>query len=520
MLSPAWQRVESQLESGEVVLGSFEPDLDDQFRYVQGLVVLTDRRLLSVEPLPAQDNGQPAELPLRSWRLGEITAIKTRDRAGLGILEVESSAGRLVWWRYTAGQTGDAHRFVERFLAFRRGESLVSDDESPDEEPHAIHASTRSLFRLVRFARARGKLIALGFVLTVAATAAGLMPTYLTGPMVDKVLVPYDRQRESITSQADLSPAAKQQELTELQKSQRDHFMTIGWYLLAFGGASVLAWMLSWTQGVVMAHVSERISADLRNETYAHLNRLSLEFFGGRRTGDLIARLSTDTERLCTFLSDNLVDFASDVLMIIGTVIILISMDPVMALVTFIPFPVIAWLVYRTRVELQHGFHRGGRAWGHMTSVLADTIPGMRVVKAFAQEQREVERFRRSNEQVLEANDRVNRVWTFFWPMVALLNQIGLLVVWACGALRIYDFYISLGELVVFLQFINRFYLRLESMSRMMTATQRAAASATRIFEILDRVPSVPEPTMPVHPSDCKARSSFAASAFAMAIAR
>ena len=63
-----------------------------------------------------------------------------------------------------------------------------------------------------------------------------------------------------------------------------------------------------------MAYVSERISADLRNETYAHLNRLSLDFFGGRRTGDLIARLSTDTERLCSFLSDNLVDFATDVL--------------------------------------------------------------------------------------------------------------------------------------------------------------------------------------------------------------
>ena len=92
--------------------------------------------------------------------------------------------------------------------------------------------------------------------------------------------------------------------------------MQIGWYLAAFAGAAVLAWLLGWAQGVVMAYVSERISADLRNATYAHLNQLSLEFFGGRRTGDLIARLSTDTERLCSYLSDNLVDFATDVLMI------------------------------------------------------------------------------------------------------------------------------------------------------------------------------------------------------------
>ncbi len=68
-----------------------------------------------------------------------------------------------------------------------------------------------------------------------------------------------------------------------------------------------------------------------------------------------------------------------------------------------------------------------------MTSVLADTIPGIRVVKAFAQEKREVERFRQANDHVVAANDRVNAVWTFFWPLVGLLNQAGLLVVWAFG---------------------------------------------------------------------------------------
>ncbi len=82
--------------------------------------------------------------------------------------------------------------------------------------------------------------------------------------------------------------------------------------------------------------------------------------------------------------------------------------------------------MYRVRSKLQHGFHRGGRAWADMTSVLADTIPGIRVVKAFAQEHREIDRFRRSNELVFEANDRVKRVWSFFWPMVVLLEPVGL----------------------------------------------------------------------------------------------
>jgi ATP-binding cassette, subfamily B, bacterial len=507
MLRQAWQRLEAQLDVGETVLGWFQPDLDDRFRFATGLVVLTNRRLVSFEPIAATANGQPADTPLRSWPLEEVAALRSRDRAGLGILELEGPGGRLAYWRYTIGRAGEVHRLVERFLAFRRGEGLNPDDEEEVEAAQELVTAEKpvqayrasALFRLLRFARARSGLITLGFVLTLASTAAGLVPTYLTGPLVDDFLSPYYNQRKNIEDK-ELAAAAEQAALEQLQVRERSHFMKVGWYLLALGGAAALAWLLAWGQGIVMAYVSERISADLRNETYAHLNKLSLEFFGGRRTGDLISRLSTDTERLCNFLSDNLVDFAADVLMIIGIAIILLTMDPLLALATLAPFPIIGWLVFRARTQMQHGFHRGGRAWSSMTSVLADTIPGMRVVKAFAQEQREIERFRRSNEAVVEANDRVNKVWTFFWPMVAFLNQLGLLVVWACGALRVYEFRITIGELLIFLGYISRFYMRLESMSRMFSATNRAAASAQRLFEILDRVPSVPEPTAPVHP--------------------
>ncbi len=81
-----------------------------------------------------------------------------------------------------------------------------------------------------------------------------------------------------------------------------------------------------------------------------------------------------------------------------------------------------------------------------MTSILADTIPGIRVVKAFAQERRENERFKSANDRIMAANDRVNKVWTFFWPMVAaLLTQIGLLVVWTMAAWQIYNQTVTLG---------------------------------------------------------------------------
>ncbi len=160
--------------------------------------------------------------------------------------------------------------------------------------------------------------------------------------------------------------------------------------------------------------------------------------------------------------------------------------------------PLNVWLVYRVRGALEHGFSRGSRAWSEMTNVLADTLPGIRVVKAFAQERREVQRFQQANERIVQANNRVNAVWTFFWPMVALLNQIGFLIIWAAGTWRIYDQRITYGILFAFVQYITKFYMRMEAMSRIVSATQRAATSAGRIFELLDRRPSVPDPADPV----------------------
>jgi ATP-binding cassette subfamily B protein len=211
-----------------------------------------------------------------------------------------------------------------------------------------------------------------------------------------------------------------------------------------------------------------------------------------------VARISSDTDRICLFLSDSLMDFVTDVLMIASSVAFLFYMDLWLALATICTFPFIAGLTFWIRDSLQRGFLYGGRAWAEMTSILADTIPGIRVVKAFAQERRENERFKSANDRIMAANDRVNKVWTFFWPMVALLTQTGLLAVWAVAAWRIYNQTITIGMVIAAITYVSRFYTRMESMSRMSTTAQRAAASAQRLFEVLDRVPSVPEPARPV----------------------
>lgn len=314
-----------------------------------------------------------------------------------------------------------------------------------------------------------------GLALTIAATAATLIPPYLTMPLVDDVLTPY-------------------------AKGEKPDQRLVVWYLSGLLVSALLAWLLGWAKTWIVARLSSRIAADLRNAMYSHLQKLSLEFFGGKRTGDLISRVGSDTDKICTFLSIYLLEFASDLLMIIGTSIILFSTDVKLALVTLVPFPIIAWLIQKVRKQMRHGFNQENRTWSNMISVLSDTIPGIRVVKAFAQEQREVQRFRSANDHVLESNDRVNRVWAFFGPMVSLLTDAGILVVWAFGVYQISQHDLKTGVLIGFLAYIGRFYTRLDAMSRMFSNSQRAAAASHRIFEILDRIPSVAEPVKPVSP--------------------
>ena len=476
----------SRLQPDERLLAALEPDLDAQLRFADGIVLLTERRLLA---------RAPGETGWREWPVDGGRELHLRDHAGVGHLELFDGPARLAAWRFTLGRNPAAQRLLQRYresgatppdatsTCGRCGATLPPDQsDCPRCEQEADRPpSTRTLFRLWRFANPyRGRLLA-GFLLTLASTAATLVPPYLTMPLMDRVLIPYGNgvpiDRGLVAS-----------------------------LLAALFAAVVLAWGLGWARTYILARVSERIGADLRTTTYEHLLHLSLEYFGGRRTGDLMARIGSETDRICLFLSLHLLDFATDVLMIAMTAAILVSIDPWLALVTLLPLPFIVWMIHLVRDRLRHGFEKVDRIWGEVNNVLADTIPGIRVVKAFAQEAREAARFRDANRQNLAVNDRVNLVWSVFSPTVTLLTELGLLVVWAFGIWQVSRDEITVGVLTAFLAYIGRFYTRLDSMSRIVSFTQKAAAGAKRIFEILDHVSSVPEPANPVKLDDVRGR--------------
>lgn len=480
-IPPRWrQHVLEEVGSDEPIRAWFEPNLDDRLRYQTLCVVLTSRRLIEFS-----EGGTP-----RSWSIAADQSLRLTEHGSVGALELIVPSGRLACWRFTIGLVGAARELREQFAQLLSGKDeqptsicprcgavmAASATVCPACAPPASPGSLQSLGRVLRFARPRFAMIALSGLLTLASTAAGLIPPYLTIPLLDDVLIPY-------------------------QSGQQAQFYLVYWYLGGLLLAAIITWLLGWASSYVSAWVSERISADLRERTYAHLQQLSLEFFGGRRTGDLISRISSDTDRLCNFLSMHLLDFIKDVLMIGMTAVILVWLDPMLALAALLPFPIIVALVKWFRTQLLRHYSHSSVAWADMTSVLADTISGIRVVKAFAQEQREIDRFNQSNRRVVAANDRVNRVWAFLGPVVTLLTTIGLLIIWAFAAWRVYHHSITVGVLTAFIAYIANFYSRSESLISVVSSVQRAAASAARIFEILDRQPSVPEPKNPVVPA-------------------
>jgi ATP-binding cassette subfamily B protein len=463
----------------ESTLATLEIDLDARLDFRPGM--------LSLDATHIRFGDQ-------SWPLSAALSLAHHDHAGIGALELSDATGLLARWRYTLSRNPAALRFERAFN--RQRDSLISGlppapavaatcpicqgPIPPEEEDcpncaRELHTppSTWTLLRIWRFAKPYKGMLLAGFLLTLAATAATLVPPYLTMPLMDNVLIPY-------------------------QNGQPVDWTKVAWLLGGLFGAALLAWGLGWARTYILALVSERIGSDLRTTTYEHLLKLSLEYFGGKRTGDLLARIGSETDRLNVFISLHLLDFATDVLMITMTAVILFSINPWLALVTLAPLPIIVWLIHVVRDRLRTGFEQIDRVWAEVTNVLADTIPGIRVVKAFAQESREAERFRAANRHNLYVNDRLNRVWSLFAPTVGLLTEIGVLVVWVFGIWLISKDAISVGVLTAFLAYITRFYTRMDSMSRIVSHTQKAAAGAKRIFDILDHVSSVPDPVNPL----------------------
>jgi ATP-binding cassette subfamily B protein len=186
--------VQALLAPGESLRAVFQPDLDDR---------LSSARGWWCSPTAACWREQGAEL--RAWPLDQVARLQARDRGGLGTLEAFGPSARLHCWYHTVGRASAARDLADAFdrLAAGHGSGGMSEDDElavPEGEKPTAPVNLRSLFRLFRFARAHSAALTLGLLLTLGGTAAGLVPPYLTWPLVDKVLEPYQDHVKELRS--------------------------------------------------------------------------------------------------------------------------------------------------------------------------------------------------------------------------------------------------------------------------------------------------------------------------------
>src|SRR5205807_5608536 len=242
--------------------------------------------------------------------------------------------------------------------------------------------------------------------------------------------------------------------------------------------------------------------------------RLSLAFFSRKRTGSLITRVSADTDRLWEFLAFGVVDVSLSLVMLAGLGAVLLSLDWRLGLVMTIPVPVFCWLIYRHGEAIQQLFLRAWRKWSRVTDVLSDTIPGIRVVKAFNQETREIRRFAERNQDVTGEFNRIHRLWTTFWPVLMLAVHATTLGVWVFAVPRLLgtgggSAPLSAGTFVSFLLYTTMFIAPIEVIGQMARTMNRATTSAHRVFEVLDTEPEIVDVPEPVRLEPVRGRVTF-----------
>ena len=348
---------------------------------------------------------------------------------------------------------------------------------------------TAVIRRLLGYLKPYRRQLTLGMTAATVITLVSLIPPYLAGTLIDRVVRP---------AQAGTLPLSRA--------------ITIAWLAVtAMAAVYLVKQAAAYVRLRLMAILGEWVARDLRAELYEHIQRLSLAFFSRKRTGSLITRVSADTDRLWDFLAFGVVDVSLSLVMLIGLSAVLLTLDWRLGLVMTLPVPMLCWLIYRHGENISRLFIRAWRKWSRVTDVLSDTIPGIRVVKAFNQEQREIGRFGERNEDVTAEFNRIHASWTTFWPLLVLGVHAMTITVWVFAVPRLLGSgaHLPVGTFVSFLLYTTMFLAPIDVIGQMARTINRATTSAHRVFEVLDTEPEVRDVAEPVQLEPVHGRVTF-----------
>jgi len=307
----------------------------------------------------------------------------------------------------------------------------------------------------------RGRVI-LMLVALLAATAAALAPPYLAGRAIDEGIHGKDTTVLAVI-------------------------------LVLFLAAAVVNWVATYAQTYLINWVGQRALQDLRIQLFKHLQRLSIGFYSRNRTGVLISRITNDVQALDQLVTEGLQTLISSSLTLIGTAVILVALDPGLALVTFLCFPVLLVSSILFRLASAGAYRLTREKIAAVTAYLQETLSGVRVVRAFGQEHRHRTRFAQLNDEHREVNMRTVYLNAAYFPSVELLSAVATAAILIYGGNQVLDgdSSVTIGVLASFVFYLQSFFDPIQSLSQLYTTYQAGMAALDKIFELLDEEPDL-----------------------------
>src|SRR3954466_9124732 len=319
----------------------------------------------------------------------------------------------------------------------------------------------RLFWRLLGFLRPyRGGVIA-SFALAAASMGAGVLIPYLVGRTVDEIRRGGD----------ELWPLA-----------------------LVVVGAALLRVVFSVVRRLVAGRVSLGVEYDLRNRMYSHLHALELAFFDGQQTGQLMSRATVDLQSVRFFLGYGLIFMTQSALTIVLAAGGMFTQDAVLAGVSLAPVPFVVFIAARYGRRARPASQEVQQRIAELTAEVEENISGVRVVKAFAREGRQLDRFQHRTTRVFDQAMVSTKLQAYYNPLIGFLPQLGLAVVLLIGGRSVINGSLTIGAFTAFYAYLLRLLSPMRTLGMSLGMAQRATAAGARLFEILDRTPRIVSP--------------------------
>lgn len=271
-------------------------------------------------------------------------------------------------------------------------------------------------------------------------------------------------------------------------------------------GVALARGLFTFLQGYLAERTSQGVAYDLRNALFERIRRLSFSYYDRVQTGQLVTRLTNDVEQIRTFTGSGVVQLGNAAVMLVGTTFLLFYLNWRLAFVALAIIPPIIFVLVRFVQKIRPLFGQVQQILGRLNTVLQEDLSGVRVIRAFAREDYETERYRNVNDELLNKNLETVKTFSNNFPVIFFLSSLGTLGIVLFGGLQVIGGSLSIGELVAFNSYLAFLLQPILTIGFLSASISRAGASSLRVFEVLDTEVEVRDKpdAIPLPPIHCR----------------